>query len=69
VHKIGLIIIVSFILSGCSWSTKLANDKGQLATCEAAGFGIISGAVAASKHGSCVDGYKASGYKEVTSAN
>jgi len=56
------------LLAGCVSQVQLANDKGQMAQCSAAGLGIISSLVAASVQQNCVDQYQKQGYHQVPAA-
>jgi hypothetical protein len=53
------------VLGGCVSQVQLANNKGQMAECSAAGLGIISSLVAASVQHNCVDQYQKQGYHQV----
>jgi hypothetical protein len=56
------------VLGGCVSQVQLANDKGQMAECSAAGLGIVSSLVAASVQQTCVDQYQKQGYHQVPAA-
>ena len=59
------ILIISF-LSGCvSPSTVLVNNRGQKVTCQASGFGLLSGTMANNRHEACVSEAQMRGYKVV----
>jgi uncharacterized membrane protein YeaQ/YmgE (transglycosylase-associated protein family) len=65
------VIVSAVLLSslvGCVSQVQLANDKGQMAQCSAAGLGIISSLVAASVQHNCVDQYQKQGYHQVPAA-
>ena len=56
------------MLGGCVSQVQLANDKGQMAQCSAAGLGIISSMVAASVQHNCIAQYQKQGYHQVAAA-
>jgi len=51
-------------ICGCvSMHDTLRNDQGQTVYCDHTGFGIIGSMVTVGSHNSCIDKYKALGYK------
>jgi hypothetical protein len=56
------------LLGGCVSQVQLANNKGQMAQCSAAGLGIVSSLVAASVQQTCIDQYQKQGYHQVAAA-
>ena len=56
----GFILLVS---TGCAFSTKMVNDKGETYTCVAPGLGPLSGMAAMAYRDNCVKRYKELGYK------
>jgi hypothetical protein len=53
------------VLCGCVSQVQLANNKGQMAECSAAGLGIVSSLVAASVQHNCIDQYQKQGFHQV----
>ncbi|MGA9948279.1 MAG: hypothetical protein WBQ24_08530 [Xanthobacteraceae bacterium] len=53
------------VLRGCVSQVQLANNKGQMAECSAAGLGIVSSLVAASVQHNCIDQYQKQGFHQV----
>jgi hypothetical protein len=53
------------VLGGCVFQVQLANNKGQMAECSAAGLGIVSSLVAASVQHNCIDQYQKQGFHQV----
>jgi hypothetical protein len=56
------------VLGGCVSQVQLANNKGQMAQCSAAGLGIVSSLVAASVQQTCIDQYQKQGFHQVAAA-
>lgn len=54
------------ILGGCAApSAQLANNKGQVADCRAAGFGLLGTLAAVSMYQTCVNSYQKQGFHQV----
>ena len=53
------------MLTGCAFSTKMVNEKGDTYTCVAPGIGPLSGMAAMAYRDNCVKKYKELGYKPV----
>lgn len=61
--KHALIIAMAIFMAGCvSPSTILVNEKGHRVSCEATGFGLISGTMANNTHSTCVAQAQMAGY-------
>jgi hypothetical protein len=56
------------VLGGCVSQVQLADNKGQMAQCSAAGLGIVSSLVAASVQQTCIDQYQKQGYHQLAAA-
>ncbi|HID80936.1 MAG TPA: hypothetical protein EYH06_08340 [Chromatiales bacterium] len=62
--KIFTVFCLTLILSGCvTPSAILVNDKGTEVTCQAAGFGIISGTMANNRYEACVSEAQMRGFQ------
>jgi hypothetical protein len=63
---IWLSIAFLFFFTGCAvTSTKMVNDKGQVANCGSWGFGVIGAPAALISTENCIEQYKAAGYHEI----
>ena len=65
INAIFVLISMLLMLTGCAFSTKMVNDKGETYTCVAPGLGPLSGMAAMAYRANCVKRYKELGYKEV----
>jgi hypothetical protein len=65
IKVIFVLIYMLLILTGCAFSTKMVNEKGETYTCVAPGLGPLSGMAAMAYRANCVKRYKELGYKEV----
>jgi hypothetical protein len=65
IKVIFVLICMLLILTGCAFSTRMVNEKGEEYTCMAPGVGPLSGLAAMSYRDNCVKRYKALGYKVV----
>ena len=61
--RILLILIVPLAVSCVSPSAVLVDDKGNRVTCQATGFGIISGTMANNRYEACVSEAQMRGFK------
>jgi hypothetical protein len=63
--KRGLVVgFASYLLAGCvSPSAVLVNKEGTEVTCQATGFGIISGTMANNRYEACVSEAQMRGFK------
>ena len=64
IKVIFVLICMLLILTGCAFSTKMVNEKGETYTCVAPGLGPLSGMAAMAYRANCVKRYKELGYKE-----
>ena len=58
-------VVVLIASAGCSYSTMLTNQAGDIRRCSSAGWGVVGGTLAAAQHDSCVEDLKRLGYKEI----
>lgn len=65
IKLITAIFSLLIMLTGCAFSTKMINDKGETYTCVAPGIGPLSGMAAMAYRDNCVKKYKDLGYKPV----
>jgi hypothetical protein len=65
IKVIFLVCCMLIMLTGCAFSTKMVNEKGDTYTCMAPGIGPLSGMAAMAYRDNCVKKYKELGYKPV----
>src|SRR5215475_8118764 len=64
---LGVVVLVA--VAGCSYSTMLTNQVGDIRRCSSAGWGIVGGTLAAAQHDSCVEDMKRLGYTEMSKSS